>query len=77
MVSLSLSDEQVIELALRLPPPRRSELASMLAESETSPLLVDEGGVQVIHAERTGDIEAAVEHEREQRVQELIAGLTR
>lgn len=77
MVTLTLTDEQVMELALRLSSERKRILAALLAEPEThaeSPL-VEKEGILVVSAPLTEDITDFVEQLREERIQELIAGI--
>ncbi len=77
MVSLTLTDEQVIQLAMRLPNHRKRELAAILNENEEEPRLIDKGGVSVVHAKWIGDVEAAVEQERENRLNDLLSEANR
>jgi len=72
MFPLAQTDDQVMTLAMNLPTNRWRELAAKLCESGEQVRLVDEGGVLVIHAEAVGDLEAAIDNERECRISDLI-----
>jgi hypothetical protein len=84
VVSLNLTDDQVVELARRLPRQRQRELAKELLESDSpanagcedddGPRLVEKDGLRVIRGKLTADITDAVDQMREDRIQEFIRG---
>ena len=76
MATVILTNEQVVELVLQLPPEsKRLILKALKAESEPSsePEIVDKGGVLVVRAPLLQDISYIVEREREARVGALLA----
>ena len=76
MTTVVLTDEQVVELVLQLPPEsKRVILEALKAEggSPAGPDIVDKGGVLVVRAPLLRDISNIVEQERETRVDALLA----
>ena len=78
MASVVLTNEQVVELVLQLPPESKLLILEALkAEGESSrePEVVDKDGVLVVRAPLLQDISNIVEQEREARVGTLLAGM--
>ena len=79
MATVVLTNEQVVELVLQLPPEsKRLILETLKAEGESSsePEIVDKDGVVVVCAPLFQDISNIVEQEREARVGALLAEIT-
>jgi hypothetical protein len=76
MATLILTDEQVVELVLQLPPDRKRRILEALKAKDDEigePDIVEKEGLLVVCAPLLSDISHLVEQGREARVAELLA----
>ena len=72
MVTLALTDQEVFDLALKLPVDRRYELAQLLNSFTGESPIVYKNGLHVFSGEPVGDIAGALDLMREERLNSIM-----
>ena len=72
MVTLALTDQEVFDLALKLPVDRRYELAELLSSFSGESPVVCKNGLHIFSGEPVGDIAGALDLMREERLNSIM-----
>jgi hypothetical protein len=81
MVNLALSEDQVVELAKRLPQQKKRQLAlELLSEADAANAaiagngvqIIEKDGIRILHGTFVGDIGDVLDVVREERLQSLL-----
>ena len=76
MADVTPTDDQLVDLALRLPPDRKKRLLDALRQDEQrGSELVDKGGVLAFRGAATGSVERALDEFRNERAESLLKGI--